>query len=169
MGLDMDEQPTEDPLVHAAWAQKLPLPEPVVPTPLTPQQVAMVHHHATEPQKLKQAVMDKLKQWTVLKQQFEEVNKIYRASLLPGKQSTLGKLDLFLLDDILTKAGHPDSKYVQDLASGFNVTSIIDAGTLGEWIEGGQRVNRKPGHAGAAGTAVAPGNGGRPGGHSVRG
>ena len=148
MGLDKDEQPTEDPLVHAAWAQQLPLPEPVIPTPLTPQQVAMVRHHATEPQKLKATVMEKLKQWTIRKQQFEVVNKVYREQLPTGKRSTLGKLDLFLLDDILSKAGHPDSNYVQDLASGFNVTSSIDAGSLGEWIEGGQRVNRKTGQGG---------------------
>ena len=52
------------------------------------------------------------------------------------------------MDEILSQAGHPDSQYVQDLANGFNVTSSIDAGSLGDWIEGGQRVNRKPGQGG---------------------
>ena len=89
MGLDTDEQPTDAPWVQVAWAQKLPLPEPVVPTPLTPEQVAMVKHRATEPDKLKSTVMEKLKLWTSRKQQFEVVSSVYRERLPIGKMSTL--------------------------------------------------------------------------------
>ena len=57
-------------------------------------------------------------------------------------------MDLFLLGEILSQADHPDKRYVEDLAQGFNVTSNIDAGDLGELLDGGQRVNRQPGLGG---------------------
>ena len=85
---------------------------------------------------------------TALKQDLESVNAVHRKSIPAHKRSTLGKLDLFLMDAILAEAEHPDTTYVSDLSAGFNVTSSIEAGSLGELLEGGQRVNRKPGQGG---------------------
>ena len=69
--------------------------------------------------------------------------------MLPeDKKSTVGRLDLFLIDELIQQSGHTDVHYVRDLYRGFPITGALDSGGCGEHIEGGQRVHGKPGLGG---------------------
>ena len=85
-----------------------------------------------------------MQEWAARKQELSSVNQAFRSSLLPERQGTLGKLDVFLMMDMLQKCGHVDQDYVQDLVDGFPLTGNISAGGLGIPVDGGQRVHGKP-------------------------
>ena len=125
-----------------------PLPEPLTPTPLTPNQCTLLRRLVDQPTQLQQEVVRKLHDWTQRKQELRSVNEAYRAQLQPERLGTLGKLDLFLLEDLLHRAGHEDAEFVKDLASGFPVAGGLSIGGLGEPLPGGQRSNRRPGMGG---------------------
>ena len=62
--------------------------------------------------------------------------------------ATLCKIDTLLLQELIDKTGHADTRYVEDLKEGFPITGWISTGNLGIEIPGGQRVNAKPGMGG---------------------
>ena len=66
----------------------------------------------------------------------------------PSDLGTIGKLDLFLMEEMLVAAGHVDTEYVKDLSQGFPVTGRLPDGDCGRPIPGGQRVHGTPGLGG---------------------
>ena len=147
-GMEMDGAPTEDPLMHAQWAARQPLPKLFHPSPLTPNQLHLLRRMTEEPSVLKQEVTAKLQYWTARKQALTTANVGLKQNLPADKQSTLGCLGLFLLEEMLYATAHSDKSFVEDLAAGFAVTGAIENGPLGEPIPGGTRANRKPGMGG---------------------
>ena len=86
--------------------------------------------------------------WTARKVSLREVNESYRRTLSPEELGTLGKLDLFLMNEMVLASEHVDTNYVQDLATGFPATGALYDGGLGEQIPGGRRVHNTPGLGG---------------------
>ena len=86
--------------------------------------------------------------WTKRKQELAALNKQAYDMLPEDKRPTVGKLDMFLIDEMIHKAGHTDVDYVRDLFQGFPTTGALQSGGCGEHIEGGQRVHGKPGLGG---------------------
>ena len=87
--------------------------------------------------------------WSKRKEELAAVNQSYRATLKPSEQQVVGKLDFFLLQEMVDASQHVDRDYVAALAQGFAVTGNLDDGSLGVPIAGGQRVHGKPGLGGA--------------------
>ena len=148
MDLDKEGAPEADPHLHVQWATDQPIPSLFRPQPLSHKQLQLLRRLTTDPNQLHQEVTQKLQRWTTRKQELQAVNSTYRTRLPQGRQSTLGKLDLFLMEEMLLEAQHTDVDYVKDLAAGFAVTGTLDPGSLGDPIPGGQRSNRRPGLGG---------------------
>jgi hypothetical protein len=115
---------------------------------LTPEQQSLLKRLVDAPEEVYASVAEKLRFWTARKVYLETSNRHYRNQLTEVEQGTLGKLDLFLLEEMLISAGHVDKDYVSDLAKGFPVTGSLFDGNLGEPIVGGQRVHNTPGLGG---------------------
>ena len=65
-----------------------------------------------------------------------------------SKKHVLGKLDPFLLDEMLVEAGHADTDFVEDLLKGFPLTGRVAIGGLGTDIPEGLRSRGRLGLAG---------------------
>ena len=61
-------------------------------------------------------------------------------------QATVKKLHLPLLAEMCTAADHEDTNLVADIMFGFKVTGTLDAGGVGQWIEGGVGTHGRPLH-----------------------
>ena len=72
----------------------------------------------------------------------------WKSSLPVEKQQVVGKLNPFLLEEMLDHAGHADKQFVTNLLEGFPVTGTVGVGGLGEDIPGGQRSRGRPGGTG---------------------
>ena len=73
------------------------------------------------------------------------MNANFRVTLDKEDRGTIGKLDLFLLEELLVASGHIDTEYVRDLAVGFPITGTLEDGSCGVPLPGGQRVHGQPG------------------------
>ena len=89
-----------------------------------------------------------LQYWTRRKAELAPLTNQFRAQLEPREQGVLGKLDLYLLQEMAAASEHADSNYVAALSEGFKVTGDLDDGSLGIPIPGGQRVHGRPGLGG---------------------
>ena len=116
--------------------------------PLTQTQVDTLVFMVTNPGDLYAEVRDKLRHWTTRKQELSQVNDLYRAKLDHTLMGTIGKLDLFLLEEMLVKSEYHDTEYVTDLSKGFPITGSLPSGNCGIPIPGGQRVHGRPGLGG---------------------
>ena len=137
-----------DPVRHAELAASLPLPTSAFPTPLTDRQIANLQRMATNPTELYESAKSKLQRWTRRKEELKAVNTMYRSSLEPTQLATIGKVDIFLLEEMMVYSKHGDHRYIQDMVTGFPVTDSIPSGDCGILILGGQRVRGQPGLGG---------------------
>ena len=136
------------PLEHLEWATKLPPLSANVPTPLDPEKQDLLRRLATDPNTLRQQVVEKLKFWTARKQFLQQANQRYQSTLPQEELGTLGQLDLFLMEEMVISSGHIDKDYVYRLSKGFPITGELFDGNVGEPIVGGQRVHNTPGLGG---------------------
>ena len=147
-GLDKEILVTTDPLRHAEIAQQLPPPTPLTPRPLTPDQIGNLEMMASDPQAYMAKVSTALQYWAQRKEELRSVNVESVAKLPADKQATVGKIDLFLLNEMITRSNHTDTNYVPDMVAGFPVTGSIPDGGCGTPLQGGQRVHGQPGLGG---------------------
>jgi len=83
------------------------------------------------------------------KRELREMNEKFRDNLSKESQGTVGKLDPFLLTEMLKASGHADTRYVEDLLCGFPIVGDLPSGGNGTPIPGGQRVHGRPGFGGS--------------------
>ena len=100
---------------------------------------------AEGPYRFRARTEEALAHWQKRKEALKEANKAYQKTLPKHRQGPLGRLGLFLMEELIVVSSHFDSSYVEDLSEGFTVTGDISSGGCGEEIPGGQRVHRKPG------------------------
>ena len=93
--------------------------------------------------------MKALTHWKMRKRELREMNESFRNNLSSENQGTVGKLDPFLLTEMLKVSGHADTEYVADLLCGFPIVGDLPSGENGTPIPGGQRVHGKPGLGGS--------------------
>ena len=146
-GSQADSQ-IRDPLQHLEWATQLPPPLQSNTRLLSPKQTENLQHMASDPDSYQRSVMAKVEKWTKRKEELHKAHEHFRSTLDDTQRATLGKIDVFLLKELIEATGHTDTKYVEDLMVGFPVTGSISTGNLGTPIPGGQRVNAKPGLGG---------------------
>ena len=103
---------------------------------------------ANRPTEYQERVVKKLREWTERKHQLYTKNAQYKQTLDDVQRATQGNIDVMLLQELIDATGHVDTNYVEDLKRGFPVTGSISAGNCGAPIQGGQRVNAKPGLGG---------------------
>ena len=127
-----------DPIQHLAWATSLPPPFQPDSSPLSPKQTQNLQNLAADPTAYQRHAMDKIEEWTLRKKQLEKANDHFRSTLSDTQRSTLGEIDVFLLKELIESTGHTDTRYVEDLTSGFPVTGRISTGNMGTPIPGGQ-------------------------------
>ena len=87
------------PLEHLAWASKLPPLEAQTPKPLTSSQQALLRKLVTHPGEVQERVRQQLQYWTGRKSKLAAVTQEYRRTLDDFNVGTLGKLDLYLLEE----------------------------------------------------------------------
>ena len=78
--------------------------------PLSNRQLDILSKLTTHPQQGMDHVKTQLQHWTARKEQLAEANASYRQMLDPSDLGTIGKLDLFLMDEILVAVGHIDTE-----------------------------------------------------------
>ena len=144
----MGDNSIDDPVQHLQWANTLPTPLKPDSNQLSQRQKQNLVDMMTNPNEYRGKVIQKLQDWTQRKLQLAGANEAYRNTLDATQQATLGKIDVLLLQELIEKTNHADKQYVEDLKVGFPVTGRISSGNLGIKIEGGQRVNAKPGLGG---------------------
>lgn len=66
--------------------------------------------------------------WKTREEAIAPLTEEYTRRLPEDGQATLGKLDFYLLEEILLAFGSGDTNYVVDLSYGFPVTGSIPAG-----------------------------------------
>ena len=143
-----EDNPAQDPLEHLQWARSLPTPCPVHQRPLTDVQIGNLRDMAQNPTEYQKKVVDKLRHWTTRKHQLQEANAQFKQTLDTVQKATLANIDVMLLQELVDTTNHVDTNYVDDLKRGFPVTGSISDGNCGEQIQGGQRVNARPGLGG---------------------
>ena len=143
-----EDNPATDPLEHLHWAQGLPTPCQANQSPLTEVQIRNLSDMASDPTAYQQKVIRKLQEWTARKHQLYEANARCKQTLDTVQQATLENIDVMLLQELVDATDHVDKNYVGDLKRGFPVTGSISDGNCGVPIQGGQRVNTKPGLGG---------------------
>ena len=119
------------------------------PSELTATQIKLLTELTTDPTMVRTRAEEALQRWQTRKRELAAATSAYRANLPEASRGTLGKLDLFLLEEMIVKSGSIDVQFARDLSDGLPITGNISSGGLGEVIPGGQRVNRKPGLGGA--------------------
>ena len=138
-----------DPLQHLAWAKSQPFPIGRKEGTLSSEQVRTLQKLAKNILGVAAHAKRQLQFWSKRKAELAAVNQSYRSTLKPSEQQVVGKLDLFLLQEMIDASQHVGRDYAQALAQGFAVTGDLDDGSLGVPIEGEQRVHGKPGLGGA--------------------
>ena len=89
--------------------------------------------------------MAALRNWRMKKHHGQKQLQTWRSSLPKHQQHVVGKLDPFLLGELLQEVSHQDTAYQQDLLAGFPLTGTVGVGGLGEDIEGGQCTHGRQG------------------------
>jgi len=96
--------------------------------------------------KWKAKVQTNLKRWQDVKRAQQTKLAAFRADIPAASEATLGKIDPFVLQEMVDACDTVDSTYVHDFLGGFNVTSIVSAGGTGTPIPGGQGTHGTPLH-----------------------
>ena len=91
---------------------------------------------AEDPYRFRARTEEALAHWRQRKEALKEVNQKYHSTLPQTRQGTIGRLDLFLMEELLVASKRFDASYVEDLAEGFSVTGNISSGGCGEEIPG---------------------------------
>ena len=154
---DSDEEPgpqasnpqSVDPITHMHAALEFANSGRQPTSTLSSKQLQLLTELAEDPEMVCARAAQAVAYWRQRKAAMASATDYYRTQLCSNARGTLGKLDLFLLEEMATTSDSVDTQYVQDLAAGFPITGNIDAGNHGTPIPGGQRINRKPGLGGA--------------------
>ena len=104
-GLTKELSTTSDPLRHSTLAAQLPLPSSVTPPELTSRQLRNLTEMVTNPDEYTKQVRDRLQHWTMRKQALAELIIHAKRQLPENKLPTVGKLDLFLVEEIIVYSG----------------------------------------------------------------
>ena len=107
-----------------------PMPNMTTDSKLSPTQLQNLTWMAPDPDGYMEYVRTQLQYWTKRKELLREVNAQAKAKLDTDKMTTVGHIDLFLLEEMLVKANHIDESYVADMVQGFPVTGAIILGRL---------------------------------------
>ena len=70
---------------------------------------------ATDPDSYTADVVAQLQYWTKRKEALRSVNEYAKMQLPMDKQPTVGKIDIFLLEEMMVYSGHKDTDYVSDM------------------------------------------------------
>ena len=119
-------------------------------TVLTHKQRQLIRNLALDPLKCYRKAMEAVSHWRKRKEDLRLLNDKFYAGLHHDLLGTLGKLDPFLLSEMIAQADHVDADYVRDLLQGFPITGEVPCCGTGSYIPGGQRVHQK------RGTGAAP-------------
>jgi len=111
---------------------------------LTDKQSEVLNFIARWSDKWKAKVRASLQRWRGNKAAQETKLLAFRADLPAAVEATIGKIDPFILQEMVEASGAVDSNYVQDFLCGFPVTSVVGAGGAGTPIPGGQQTHGKP-------------------------
>ena len=133
-----------DPIDHLSKALARTDPLNIQRTKLNPRQEDLLRWMATSPETLMAATTEALDYWRTRKEALRSAREQYVANLPDERKGTLGKLDLFILAEMLQQIDHTDHDFVSDLAKGFPITGDLPSGGLGTPIDGGQRVHGRP-------------------------
>ena len=87
-----------------------------------------------------------LAQWTGRKNDLAQRNSDFTARLPAELQGTVGRLDPFIIDEMVKASKHVDSGFVFDLIKGFPVSSTVSCCGTGSEVPGGQLVHGRRGH-----------------------
>lgn len=115
---------------------------------LTETQTRLLRNLAADPGQVKAQAEESLAFWRREKERVRGATELYRATFPDDRKSTLGQLDLFLLEEMVLASGSADVDFVSELAAGFPITGALPSGGQGVPVEGGQRVHGKPGLGG---------------------
>ena len=83
--------------------------------------------------------------WRQKKDELYFRNIEFRKGLSSELRGTVGRLDPFILTELLDASSHVDKAYIQDLLNGFPVTGEVPCHGTGTPIPGGGRVHGQPG------------------------
>ena len=111
---------------------------------LTTKQYEAFEFMATDPEAWKRKVVGAVGAWSQEKRQQNEYLEGFRESLAEEVRATVGKIDPFLLREMIKTSGHVDEDYVNDFLTGFPVSGVVDAKGTGSNIDGGQLTHGKP-------------------------
>ena len=84
--------------------------------------------------------------WELESRRWENAKQQFWSKLTLEQQATVGKIDPFVLTEMIKATGHVDQRYVEVMLSGFPVTGVVDASGTGEPLPGGRRTHRRPAH-----------------------
>ena len=135
--------------VSVSFFDSLSLGAPDSALLLSTQQQVAIGALKADPMGVHVAVEEALRWWAARKKAGEARLLCWRRGLPAHAQSVLGKLDPFILQEMLQTFAHDDATYVNDLVAGFPVTGAVGLGGLGEDIPGGQRSRGRPGDGAA--------------------
>ena len=112
---------------------------------LTPKQRQLIQDIADNPLSCYRKAMDELAKWRGVKEELRSFNENFQAGLSVESRGTLGRLDPFIIEDMIQASNFVDKKYVHDLLVGFPVTGEVSCSGTGVEILGGRLVHGRPG------------------------
>ena len=119
--------------------------KPAVKSVLTERQRGLIKEVSKDPLQTYRKTEKALTLWRKRKKELEEHNIGFKSRLDVDQMGTVGKLDPFLLSEMLKAADFVDEKYVEDLLIGFPVTGIVPCeGTGTPTPGGGERQRFQP-------------------------
>ena len=112
---------------------------------LTPTQTELLSRLASDPSGVKARAENQLRFWQERKAALSGLTAHYHENLPETRKATLGRLDPYLLEEMVIASGSSDELFVQHLMEGFPITGVIPSGGQGTPVTGGLRVHGRPG------------------------
>ena len=122
--------------------------QPVATALVTSEQAETASRLVLDPVGLWWSVEEAFRFWQGRKTELAPKVEAWRSTLPADQKDVVGKLDPFLLAEMLSAAGHGDLQYTTDLLAGFPVTGEVGIGGTGTDIPGGQRSRGRQGFGG---------------------
>lgn len=132
------------PLAHLKGSLKVLTEEREKNSCLSARQIDLIKCICKDRETWYQEVMEALRHWVRRKQFYSPYLEKFKEALPEEVQATIGKVDPFIIDDMVKESGHSDVTYIRDFLTGFSIADNIYGGRVGEVIEGGQKVHGKP-------------------------
>ena len=113
---------------------------------LTDRQYDVIDEMASDPDAWVHKVLHAVSHWSEEKVGHQIDLEAFHNSLTEDQKATAGKIDPFLLDQMVKTSRHVDHQYVKDFLAGFPVSGVVDAKGTRTSIEGGQLTHGRPAH-----------------------